>query len=229
MIAGAVIYTQSNNSSQLGSVSEQIAPKDSDKDEQPTADSITIKNVRPIDSKDHIRGNPDALVKIVEFSDTECPFCKSFHPTMQQMIEEYGKDGRVAWVYRHFPLVQIHPKAVKEAEATECANELGGNNKFWEYVDKIYEITPGNNQLDPKILPRIAKDIGLDEQKFNECLESGEYEELILNDVEDAINSGGRGTPFSIVIAPNGEKFELSGAKPYASVKAVIESALLEK
>src|SRR5574343_1436136 len=105
----------------------------------------------------------------VEYSDTECPFCKQFHSTLRQMMDEYGKDGKVAWVYRHFPIDGLHPKARKEAEATECANELGGPSKFWEYTNMIYERTPGNDGLDPANLPKFAKEIGLDEKAFTEC------------------------------------------------------------
>jgi protein-disulfide isomerase len=91
--------------------------------------SASLNNMAPITSADHIRGNPNAPVKIVEYSDMECPFCKRFHPTMQQTVDEY--DGKVAWVYRHFPLDSIHSKARSEAIATECAGELGGNDMFW--------------------------------------------------------------------------------------------------
>ena len=76
-------------------------------------------NIKPVSASDHILGNPNADIVIVEFSDLECPFCKNFHITMQQIMEDFGKDGRVAWVYRHFPLTQLHPKAQVEAEATE--------------------------------------------------------------------------------------------------------------
>jgi protein-disulfide isomerase len=87
-------------------------------------------SMRAVSSDDHILGNPNADVVIVEYSDTECPFCKQFHTTLRRVMDEYGKDGKVAWVYRHFPIDQLHSKARKEAEATECANELGGAEKF---------------------------------------------------------------------------------------------------
>lgn len=107
-------------------------------------------SVRPVGEGEHLRGDPKATVKIVEFSDLECPFCKRFHLTMQQVMEEYS--GKVAWVYRHFPLDSLHSKARKEAEATECAAELAGNDGFWAYIDKLFEITPSNNGLDPSLL-----------------------------------------------------------------------------
>jgi len=101
----------------------------------------------------------NAPVKIVEFSDTECPFCKRFHTTMQQVVKD--SNGQVAWVYRHFPLDQLHSKARKEAEATECAAELGGNEKFWAYLNRLMEVTPANDGLDLAELPVIAAYVGL--------------------------------------------------------------------
>lgn len=106
----------------------------------------------PVTEKDHISGNPQAELMLVEYSDPECPFCKRFHETMMQVMKEYGTQGKVAWIYRHFPLDAIHSKARKEAEAIECAGELGGNDKLWAYLNKLEEITPANNQLDPALL-----------------------------------------------------------------------------
>ena len=183
--------------------------------------------IQPVTQRDHIRGNPDAPVKIVEFADTECPLCKRFHPTLQRIVAEYP--GKVAWVFRHFPLDNIHPKARKEAEATECANELGGNKKFWAYVDRLYEITPSNNQLDPAELPRIAEYVGLNRAKFEQCLQSGKYAQRVAEDLADALAAGAQGTPYTVVVAPNGRKFAILGAQPYASVKLVVEIALQQK
>lgn len=190
-----------------------------------------LENMRSITDEDHIRGNPNAPIKIVEYSDTECPFCKRFHPTMQQVMNEYGKDGRVAWVYRHFPLDQLHPiKARKEAAATECANEIGGNDAFWKFMDRFFELTPSNNQTNiENVLPQVAREIGLNENKFNFCLEGGKYDKHVQEDLDNATATGGNGTPWSIVVAKNGKKYPLSGAQPYEAVKQLIESALQEK
>jgi protein-disulfide isomerase len=144
---------------------------------------------------------------------------------MHRIVDEYGKDGKVAWVYRHFPLDAIHPKTRKEAEATECAAELGGNAKFWEYIDRLFEITPSNNGLDPDLLPQIATYVGLDEKEFENCLDSGRYAGKIEEQYQDAIRSGGRGTPHSFVITSN-NTLPLQGAQPYTSVKSIIDSIL---
>src|SRR3989338_10021269 len=109
LIAGAVIYSGGKTTNgNTANVPQQ----------QPVAQQTgDLEKMTPITSSDHIRGNPDAPVKIVEYSDTECPFCKRFHTTMKEVMDEYGKDGKVAWVYRHFQLDQLHSKARKAAFA----------------------------------------------------------------------------------------------------------------
>ena len=227
LVAGALYFNKGSGGS---GAQNNLAVKDD------TAENAKENNVKAISSADHIRGNPNAKVKVIEFSDPECPFCKRFHDTMNQIIDEYGKSGQVAWVYRHFPLDQpdvngyaLHPKAGKESQALECANEQGGGAKFWSYLDRLFEVTPSNNGLDLAELPKIAEYVGLDKIKFNQCLESGKYAQRVTDDQADGVNSGARGTPYSIVIAPNGKKFIINGALPYANVKAVIDQALAEK
>lgn len=187
--------------------------------------SESLKDMAPIGAHDHIRGNPDAPVKIVEYSDTECPFCKRFHETMRQVMDEYGASGKVAWVYRHFPLDSLHQKARSEAIALECANELGGNDAFWKYADRLYEITPSNDGLDPTELPKIAAFVGLDVAAFSACAASDRYDAHIQSDLDNATATGGNGTPWSIVVGKNGKQYPLSGAQPYESVKQIIELA----
>jgi protein-disulfide isomerase len=176
-----------------------------------------------ITDKDHIRGNKDAEITIVEFSDLECPFCKRFHPTMQQVIEEYG--DKVRWVYKHFPLTQLHPKAQREAEATECAAELGGNDAFWKYTDRLFEITPSNNGLADSQLPQIAEDVGLNRVKFEKCLNSGRSASIVADHLAQANAAGGRGTPYSVV-SVGGENIPMSGALPFAQVKSMLDQLI---
>lgn len=99
--------------------------------------SPELDKMKPVSAQDHIRGDANAPVKVVEYSDLDCPFCKQFHVTMNQVMEEYGKQGRVAWVFRHFPLEQLHPDAPRKAQASECMSELGGQQAFWNFVDKV--------------------------------------------------------------------------------------------
>mgnify|MGYP001612976372 FL=1 len=134
----------------------------------------------------------------------------------------------MAWVYRHFPLDTIHSKARKEAEATECAAELGGEAKFWEYIDKLFEITPSNNNLDPALLPQIAEEVGLNRTAFNECLEKGRQSAKVETDYQDAVRAGASGTPFNIILTRNGQKVSIPGALPYSQMKNIIDTTLPE-
>ena len=228
LIAGSWIYSTGLKNIDLNK---------NNKEEKIISDSKApnIENILPVSSSDHIRGNPNAPIKIIEFSDLECPFCKAFHLTMKRIIAEY--DGKVAWIYRHYPIEQLHSKAKKSAQASECAAELGGNGKFWEYIDKYFEITPSNNQIDLSKLPQIADDIGLNENQFIDCLNSEKYFPKIEAQIKDALNSGATGTPYSIIINANGKKYEINGALPIddfknqsgemqKGVKSLIEEAL---
>lgn len=218
LIAGAIIF------------SEKVAPTTPTKTaeipsrQQVGADSESAPvELLALQADDHVLGNPNADVLIIEYSDTECPFCKRFHETMLQVMEQYGKSGQVAWVYRHFPLDQLHSKARKEAEALECAGELGGNNAFWKYTDRLYEITPANDGLKESQLPEIAIFVGLDAAAFSACLASGKYAERVNRDFESGANIGVRGTPYSIVWnRKTGKQLPLNGAYPFENVKTLL-------
>lgn len=183
--------------------------------------------VEPLGARDHVRGPRAAAVKLIEFADTECPLCKRFHPTLKRIVEDYR--GQVAWVFRHFPVAEIHPRAPKEHEATECAAELGGEEKFWAYLDRLYEITPSNNRLDPAELPRLAQYVGLDRARFEQCLRSGRHATRVAQDVADARAAGAPGTPYTVVVAPNGKLYEVVGNQPLEVLKLVIDIALQQK
>ena len=180
--------------------------------------------IKPIDRNEHILGNANAKIVIVEFSDTECPFCKIFYPTMQKVVTDY--QGKVAWVYRHFPLDSLHSKARKEAEATECAAELGGNDGFWKYLDRIYEITPGNNGLDPVQLYNIADYAGLDKAKFTACLTSGKYAPKVEAQSQDGIAAGVQGTPSSFILKDGKIVDTIQGANSYENIKVSLDKLL---
>ena len=163
-----------------------------------------------ITAKDHLLGNPDAKAIMVVYSDTECPFCKTFHVSAKKIIDTYGKDGKVAMIFRHFPLYKpdsygriLHTKDGKEAEALECANELGGNTVFWKYVDRLFEITPSNDGLDPVELPKIAEFAGLNKTAFTSCLDSNKYADFISQSYDAALTAGAQGTPYTVIVLKN--------------------------
>jgi len=201
-----------------------IAAAPSPSSQAAAAQSSGVASIPPVTADDWMRGNPNAAITIVEYSDLECPYCQRFHPTMQQVIENYG--DRIRWVYRHFPLASLHSKAPKEAEAAECAGELGGQDGFWSFIDRVFEITPANNGLDPKILPEIAAYAGVDRAEFSACLDSGKYADNVQSEYNDAVAAGGQGTPFSVVITADGEQIPVSGAVPYEQIASFLDQVL---
>lgn len=185
------------------------------------------KNVRRVSrTRDHIYGNPDALVSIIEYSDFECPFCKTFHLTPKKLVETFK--GKVNWVYRHFPLNFHNPGAQKQAEASECAKELGGNDAFWKYADAIYARTrSGGTGFALAQLTPLAVEIGLAEGRFQQCLDSGKYAARVQEDVAEGSQIGITGTPASILLHnKTGETRVRTGAQPLAALEAAIGTLL---
>jgi len=188
--------------------------KDAGKKDNPAKNTQPVNPAAKIDLKindnDHIRGNKNAKITIVEFSDMQCPYCSKFHETMKQIIAAYPNEVR--WVYKHFPL-GFHPYAQKAAEASECAGEQG---KFWEYADKIFA---NQSSLNDAYISTAAGEIGLDADRFKACLSSGKYADKVKNDLALGQNNGVTGTPSNFI---NGEP--LKGAQPFDAVKSKIEN-----
>lgn len=182
--------------------------------------------VTPVDKNDHVIGKIDADVVIVSYTDLECPFCKRFHTTMGQIMDNYRAGGKVAWVYRQMPLDMLHSKSRTEAEATECAAILGGNVKFWEYTNKIFQYTKSNDSLDLSLLPQIAGEVGLDATAFSNCMKGEKGKNAVKDDESGAAAAGAQGTPYSVVLTKDGKKVPIDGAMPYESIKATIDSLL---
>jgi len=233
IIGGAVVWTfrpNGNGGSGAGSSNAANAATAA-----AVVNGTANPNLKPVSSTDHILGNPNAPVKIVEFSDPSCPYCKMFKPTMLQIMNDYGSSGQVAWVYRSFPLDKpdangniLHPNAGHEAQALECAATLGSNNTFWAYEKELYTVTPSVTPQTPKgldqsQLPVIAKDVGLNVSAFNTCLASGQEAATVEAQYQDGLAAGVAGTPYSFIITPSGTLIPLPGVEPYATIKNAIE------
>lgn len=196
----------------------------------PVAENVdaTELKIAPIDASDHILGNPDAEIVIVEYSDLECPYCKGFHETMKKIMDEYGPTGKVAWVYRHFPLTQIHTQAQAAAEATECVAKLGGNDKFWQFTNTLYTGAP--TSLSKENLLATALSVGINEAEFKACIASDYPKQEVAKDVADgnAIAKVDKqfGTPYNILISKSGVQTPIKGNQPYANVKGAIDAIL---
>jgi protein-disulfide isomerase len=161
------------------------------------------------------RGPKDAPITIVEFSDFECPYCGAAHDTVEQVMSSYA--GKVRLVYRQFPL-SFHPHAAKAAEASLCAADQG---KFWEYHDVLFK---NQKKLDPTDLKAYAGEVGLDGQKFGQCLESGDKKKTVDADQQAGLAAGVGGTPAFFI---NG--IFLNGAVPVDEFKKIIDVELAAK
>lgn len=190
---------------------------------QPTAPAEVIPTgTIALDSLRNVRGSGDLTV--IEYSDTECPFCKRFFSTMQQVIQQY--DGKVRWAYKHSPIESLHAKAPREAQAFECAAE---QKKFWEYHDELFTRTPSNDGLEDSELFTIADAVGLDRKKFDACLEAGGAKDIIAADSAEGQKYGLQGTPFSLVIDKTGKIVNvINGAQSVATVKSILDQALAQ-
>lgn len=187
-----------------------------------------IIDIRPVTNDDHILGNPNADIIVIEYSDFECPFCQQFHPTMSRIISEYGKNGRVAWVYRHFPIAEIHPNSTFAAVASECVAQTAGNEKFWEFSSLVFQEAP--ESLAPEALKFIAETIGVDGDKYESCILLDDGSEKVERDLKDGLaiyeNDSNFGTPYSIIISKKGLQTQVIGAQPYEVMREIIESML---
>ncbi len=185
-----------------------------------------LEAINPITAEDHIKGNPNAEIVIVEYSDFDCPFCRNFHTTLNKVMDEYGATGKVAWVYRHFPLTSLHPSAAHIAEASECVAELGGTDAFWTFSDLVFMERGTNEPTNIARLPEFATTAGVNADDFKSCLDSGRNKPKVVEDFNNAVAIGGTGTPHSIIIAGD-QKFVIEGgAQPYEVVKSLIDGLL---
>lgn len=189
--------------------------------QQPTGPSKA--DIVAVSPTDHIFGNPNAPIKIIEYTDLECPFCKRFHGTMQQIVQEF--DGQVAWVLRNFPLEQLHPNAPALAEAAECVASTAGNDAYWKFLDEMFTLAPLNTpfpmaQLDAT----ISKVATLAPVKA--CITAGTHRAKVEKEIADAVASGGNGTPHNILLDKKGNPTLIAGAQPVEVVRAAVQKAL---
>ncbi|MEI6042554.1 MAG: DsbA family protein [bacterium] len=221
LIAGGIYMTGTNPSKAVANAAVKLP--------NPTANIV----VEPITAVDHVLGDPKtAKITIIEYSDLECPFCKSYHATIGKIFDEKKADGTLAWVYRHSPIIELHSNSPKEAEATECAAELGGNTVFWKYLSEIFKNTPSNNGLEKAKLYEFADTVGLGAKAFKTCLDSNKYASKISEQIVAAKKAGVEGTPYTVLIM-DGKNVPLVdkdgnglGAMPYPQMKQIIDSLL---
>lgn len=216
VLGGVYMLGQKSSGANGGAVANVIGNQPAaNQPTQPSGPEGDVTKIAPVSKDDHIRGDANAKITLIEYSDFECPFCGRFRPTLDQVLAEYK--GTVRLVYRQFPLRSIHPQAQKAAEASECAAEQG---KFWEMHDKLFDLNIAQTfTLDN--IKKAAADIKLNTSKFNDCLDNGRMAAVVEADYQDGIAGGVSGTPGTFVNSQY-----VAGALPYEQVKAVIDSLL---
>jgi protein-disulfide isomerase len=213
LLIGSAVFLSSDGN--VGGTGQNVAGNNQ------MANHQQIDDFRIPNEDDHVLGNLDAKVAIVEFSDFECPFCARLHPTLSRIVEE---NSEVKWVYRHFPLSRSHPRALGAAVASECVAKLGGNNAFWEFTDKLFT---DQHQLGSSLYEELANEIGLESSAFQSCLSDKSIEDLVAQDGNEAVQTGGRGTPFSVIVTADGKLMPFSGALPYEQIASLVDQALI--
>jgi protein-disulfide isomerase len=171
------------------------------------------------------KGQSNAPLTIIEFSDYQCPFCaRHVAQTMPQLLKNYVDAGKVRYVFRDMPIESIHPQATKAAEAARCA---GDQDKYWDMHDKLFA---NQRALQPENLREYAKAIGANEAEFDKCLANGKHAKAVARDVEQAGTLGIRGTPTLVVGRSDGDKVKdavlIRGAHPIAVFVAEIDKLL---
>ncbi len=167
--------------------------------------------------EDHAKGNIDASIELVEYSDFQCPACAAFYPIVQQIMEEYG--DTIKFTYKHFPLRRIHMNADLAARATEAAGLQG---EFWGMHDVIFENQKEWSEVRAKsIFIGYAENLGLDVGKFKKDLSSNAIKEKVQNDFESGVALEVNSTPSFFL---NGEK--LNEIRSYEEFKSAIENAI---
>lgn len=214
MIALAIFFTNRNT--------DTVAPIAINSDD---AGLIAEGVPRPVDETDNILGNPNAPILMVEYSDYDCQFCKAYHQTMHQIMDEYGVSGQIAWAYRQFPLKQIHPNSPKISEAALCVDDIAGNTAFWTFSDLVFNDRDIDEFTNVTKLQSYAEEAGVSNEDYVACMNSGRMQEKVTASITDGFNSGARSTPYTVLIVGN-QQVVISGAQPYSTVKGIVENLI---
>ncbi len=215
MIALAIFFTNNNSTRVVVNQQENLTAEE----------LITDGSPRPVGETDYIFGNPNAPIQIIEYSDYECPFCKRFHNTMGKIMDEYGVSGKVSWVYRQYPLVQLHPNASKISEAALCVGDIGGNDAFWKFTNKIFTERDESSFTNTTRLSQYAVEAGVSEEDYIQCVSSGRMQEDVLASTEEGYRIGARGTPYTVITVGE-QQAVINGAQPYNVVRGIVQNLI---
>ena len=181
-------------------------------------------DMRAVSPDEHIIGNPDAPIIIVEYADIDAPASKEFQRTLGQLVSDYGATGKVAWVYRHFPLVNQYPNSARHAEAAECVTSLGNKEAFWKFIDLMQAAAPDAEQFSPENYDALVPQLGIHINDFNACMAAGTFADKVEADFEDGLRAGAIASPFTLILMEGREPIPVRGAVPYATLTQLIGS-----
>ncbi|MBX2807155.1 MAG: thioredoxin domain-containing protein [Cellvibrionaceae bacterium] len=185
-----------------------------------TLDAYKLANEQ-VKGEDYVYGSEDARFTLMEFSDLECPYCKRFHETPKKIVDI--SEGMVNWKWKHLPLQFHNPAAFKGAHAAECVGSIEGNRAFWVYLDQVFDATRGNGQ-GVNDLGELAAKIGVDEQQFLTCANSGRFVDKINRDLALAKERHITSTPVTLVIdTKTGKRVQLRGAQSAEAILSTIQ------
>lgn len=186
---------------------------------------------KAIGAEDYVEG-VSKKVFVIEYSDTECPYCVSFYPALKQARDEY--DSKVGFIYRTFPLTSIHPHAEKEAEALLCAGKQKGADGYNGMMKAMFDYKVANKttELASDGITTLGTQLGLDTQALNACVQGGEMADTVAASTNDGIAAGVTGTPTTFVVVKERDGLKvvatMEGARPYSYVKQAIDQALAQ-
>ncbi len=187
-----------------------------------TAKTPETKPIPAVTESDYRLGAAQPKLILVEYSDLECPFCGQFHPAIKQVAEELS--GEVQWVYRHFPLTQIHQNALPAALAAECVGQMKGNAAFWTYINGVFA---QQKLIGKPLIESLAGVQGISATDLEACMAKDETLAIVQKQFNDAVAAGGQGTPFTIILDSKGKQVAtLPGSMAYAQLKAQVEALL---
>ncbi|HFC10926.1 MAG TPA: hypothetical protein ENJ75_01915 [Candidatus Kaiserbacteria bacterium] len=181
-----------------------------------------LSALKSVSTKDHIFGSPTAPVIIIEYSDMECDYCATMQKTMQKLMANYGPSGKVAWVFREFPLTELHQNSFKAAEAAECVAKTAGNEAFWKFTSLLF----ANQPVPPGKFGQYASKAGADPNAVATCIISGSVDARISSDRKNALDIGARGAPYAVIVTSWASPVVINGVYPYSYLKQQIDAAL---
>lgn len=193
--------------------------------EEKTTGNLTQDDIAAVLKDTYIRGDKDATIVWVEYSDLECPFCKRLHDTgaIKNLEAKYG--SKMAFVFKHYPL-PFHASALPAALSAECVGEIGGSTKYYAFIEGVF--AKGSPTQD--LMDGVLKDIGVDAKKVKSCVDSGKFKDKVsAQQSEGSSKFSVNGTPGNVLINTKTGKYEVvSGAQPEANFDAAITRLLAE-